>query len=205
MTMTKSTANIWHEKYQQDEYLYGTDANDFLRAHSAHIPAGGRVLSIGEGEGRNAVYLAQQGYEVTAIDAAESGLEKVAKLAQARGVKVDTQLIDLNDYEFAQNHWDGIINVFCHLPPTLRQQVHGQIITALKPNGVFLLEAYSPRQLEFNTGGPSTLELLYCKNEIKNEMAELTIEYLQEVERYIKEGKGHDGMSAVVQLLARKS
>ena len=137
-----ATDTFWQARFEQKDYYYGTQANDFLQQHALNIPAKGRVLSIGEGEGRNAVYLASLGYEVTAIDIAESGLEKIRQLAAEKGVHVHTQQADLNQYEFEPNYWDGIISIFCHLPPRLRREVHQAAAAALKPAGVFLLEAY---------------------------------------------------------------
>lgn len=196
--------NFWHKKFDQESYFYGTQPNDFLRLHAHHIPTGGRVLSIGEGEGRNAVYLAEQGYEVTALDAAQSGLDKVKKLADQRGVQVKTQLVDLEDYVFEPAQWEGIVSIFCHLPALLRQHVHAQIGQSLNTNGVFLLEAYRPKQLEFKTGAPSHAALLYEAAILQEELSGLHFELLQEIERSIYEGDGHQGMSAVVQVLARK-
>lgn len=202
--MSQPKNNFWHQRFDQDSYFYGTEPNDFLRENQAVIPAHGHVLSIGEGEGRNAVFLAEQGFKVTAIDHAASGLDKIHKLAAKRGVNVETQLVDLNDYVFEMNRWDGIIAIFCHLPPLLRQQVHQQILQALKPNGVFLLEAYNPKQLKLKTGGPSNVDLLYTAESLQQDLTGLEFLHLKEIERIITEGEGHNGLSAVTQLIAKK-
>lgn len=202
--MSLSKNNFWHQRFDQESYFYGTEPNDFLRENITIFPAKGRILSIGEGEGRNAVFLAEQGFEVTAIDSAASGLEKARKLAAERNVSIETQCVDLNDYVFEENHWDGIIAIFCHLPPLLRQQVHKQISQALKPDGVFLLEAYHPDQLTFKTGGPSNKELLYEASYLQQDLDGLRLLRLKETQRTITEGEGHNGISAVVQLIAKK-
>ncbi|NLJ62110.1 MAG: class I SAM-dependent methyltransferase [Alcaligenaceae bacterium] len=203
--MTKQTDNFWHQRFLQDSYFYGTQPNDFLKAQAHVLPKGGRVLSIGEGEGRNAVFLAEQGFDVTALDAAQSGLDKVQRLATERGVTVNTLCVDLNDYVFEPQQWDAIISIFCHLPPVLRARVHQGVVQALKPNGVFLLEAYVPKQLQYGTGGPKNLDLLYQASSLKQDLQGLNFILLEEVEREIYEGDGHHGLSAVVQLIAKKT
>lgn len=202
--MSQPIDNFWHQRFNQDSYFYGTEPNDFLRENITAFPAKGRILSIGEGEGRNAVFLARKGYEVTAIDGAASGLEKANKLAKKRGVSIETQCIDLNDYVFEANYWDGIIAIFCHLPPLLRQQVHQQVVNALKSNGIFLLEAYSPKQLELKTGGPSNVDLLYTTDVLQQDLKGLNFLLLKETQRTITEGEGHNGLSAVTQVVAKK-
>lgn len=196
--------NFWHQRFDQADYFYGKEPNDFLRSQVHHLPACGQVLSLGEGEGRNAVYLASLGYEVTAVDNAASGLEKIQRLAEEKQVKVNTVLADLSDYDLGTQQWDAIISVFCHLPLPVRQAVHKQIYTALKPNGIFLLEAYRPEQLEYKTGGPSNVELLYKASDIAAELAPLALDYIAEAQRYIHEGQGHQGQSAVLQVVASR-
>ncbi|AQS50938.1 SAM-dependent methyltransferase [Paenalcaligenes hominis] len=203
--MNRNTDNFWHKKFDQSEYFYGQDPNDFLRETATHLPRGGRVLSLGEGEGRNAVYLAELGFQVTALDSAQSGLDKVTRLAQNKNVTVTTLWADLADYVFEPCAWDGIISIFCHLPPAVRQRVHTQIPQALTANGVFLLEAYTPKQLDYKTGGPSNIALLYQARTLAAELQPLAFTRLVETERYIHEGQGHQGQSAVVQVIATQS
>ena len=202
--MTKVPPINWNDRFSDKTYLYGTEPNDFLKEKHHHIPAKGRVLCIGEGEGRNAVYLAQQGYEVTALDASIVGLEKTKQLAQQKNVNVKTQHIDLAHYEFTPNHWDAVVSIFCHLPPQLRQKVHQAIPLTLKSNGVMLLEAYRPPQLELGTGGPKDPALFYSYEMIANDLQALTPLFLASVMRHIKEGVGHDGLSATVQFVGQK-
>lgn len=201
--MDNQETNRWDQIFKHEEYYYGTKPNDFLRAHFNAIPAGGRVLCIGEGEGRNAVFLAQQGYVVTALDNSAVGLKKARELAQAKGVSITTVQVDLLEYEFGHNRWDGIVSIFCHLPPALRRKVHTAIPFALRPHGVALLEAYRPKQLEYGTGGPSDVKMLYELSKLEEEFIPLTHVIAQEVERHIAEGEGHQGRSATVQYLGR--
>lgn len=202
--MKAAPQNFWHQRFDQPTYFYGIQANDFIRQAHTQLPTGGRILSLGEGEGRNAVFLAEQGFEVTALDGAQSGLDKTQRLATKKGVQVHTLLADLQHYEFQDQAWDGIISVFCHLPPALRIQVHQSIYASLKPNGVFLLEAYTPQQLHYKTGGPSNIDLLYKADDLALELAPLHFKRLSEQVRDIHEGEGHKGASAVVQIIAKR-
>ena len=111
---------MWNERYNRAEYVFGTEPNDFLKENFQKIPLGGKVLCLAEGEGRNAVFLAEQGYQVTAMDMSNVGLNKALKLAQDRGVDIITQVADLADYDFGQAQWDGIVAIWAHLPPAIR-------------------------------------------------------------------------------------
>jgi len=194
---------MWNERYSQPGYAFGKEPNDFLVQMISHIPQG-RVLCLGEGEGRNAVYLAQQGYQVTAVDASPIGLEKAQKLAAERAVALDTTVADLADFVIQPDGWDAIVSIFCHLPPALRAQVHRQVVAGLRPGGVFVLEAYTPQQLAFKTGGPPKAELMMELTTLRQELAELELRHAVELERHIQEGQFHQGQSAVVQVLALK-
>jgi SAM-dependent methyltransferase len=192
------------ERYASDEYWYGTLPNDFLREQAAALPPRGRVLCLGEGEGRNAVFLAGQGFTVVALDASAVGLAKAARLANTHGVAIATLQADLEQYAFGRGAWDVIVSIWCHLPQPLRSRVHRDVVAALRPGGIFLLEAYTPAQLACKTGGPSDVELLMTAVTLRQELAGLEFEIAIEREREIHEGKGHNGRSAVVQVLARR-
>ena len=198
---------MWNERYNEAEYVFGTEPNDFLKDEFSKIPIGGSVLCLAEGEGRNAVFLAQQGYQVTAMDMSEVGLNKALKLSQDRGVDIITQVADLADYEFGEAQWDGIVSIWAHLPKAVRQRVYAQIAPALKPNGVFILEAYIEQQLNMNAvGGPPATqkERFGSLAVLRSELAELEEITGIEKQRMISEGKRHQGLSAVVQFIAKK-
>ena len=198
---------MWDERYNEVEYVFGTEPNDFLRDEFRKITSGGRVLCLAEGEGRNAVFLAQQGYQVTATDMSEVGLNKALKLARDRGVDIITQVADLADYEFGEAKWDGIVAIWAHLPTAVRQYVYAQIAPALKPNGVFILEAYTEQQLTMDAvGGPPATqkERFGSLAVLRAELAELEEITGIEKQRMISEGKRHQGLSAVVQFIAKK-
>lgn len=194
---------MWDERYAETGYAYGTDPNDFLVQVAGFIPPG-PVLCLAEGQGRNAVYLAQQGHAVTAVDQSAVGLEKAQQLAALRGVPLTTVVGDLAHYDLGVGQWAGIVSIFCHLPGPLRRRVYGASVAALRPGGVLVLEAYTPAQLGHRTGGPQSRDLLATQAELQEELAGLEWLQAREIEREIHEGKYHDGLSAVVQLVGRK-
>lgn len=195
---------MWNQKFDRQDYLYGTEPNDFLRAATQHLALSSEVLCIAEGEGRNATFLAKLGHQVTAIDASDVGLNKAKQLAKKNKVNLKTIVADLADFEMGMSRWDAIIAIFCHLPPSLRKQVNQKIVTALKPNGLFIAEAYSKKQLEHNTGGPKDLNLLMDLNQVKNELTGLDWLQASEIKREIIEGAGHTGLGEVIQLIGAK-
>jgi SAM-dependent methyltransferase len=162
-------------------------------------------LLLAEGEGRNAVWVAERGMTVTAVDLSSVGMEKAAKLARDRGVSVTTVTADLAAYDLGENRWDCIAGAFCHLPPPVRTRVLAAIPGALRPGGYFVLEAYTPAQVGRGTGGPPVPELMYTADILREALADkLAIQRNEELERNVVEGKYHNGMSSVVQFLAKK-
>ena len=195
--------NFWDERFSAADYIYGTAPNAFVAAMAAQIPAG-PVLCLAEGEGRNAVHLAQLGHAVTAVDQSAVGLGKAARLAKERGVALTTIATDLAHYTLAPGAWAGVVVTFGHVPPPLRRTMHAQIVAGLRPGGVYILEAYTPAQLAFGTGGPKDVELLMTLAALREELAGLDFEHAVECERDVIEGTYHTGRGAVVQILARK-
>lgn len=204
MPETEYESAFWNERYNRAEFVYGTEPNDFLRAEAGRIKPAGRVLCLAEGEGRNAVYLARQGLQVTGVDGSQEGLKKLDKLAAENKVTIETVCADLADFDMGVAQWDAIVSVWCHLPQPLRRQVHAQCVRALKHSGVLLLEAYTPHQLQFKTGGPQVVEMMMTADALREEFSGLDFLLLHEIEREIHEGPGHGGKSAVVQVVARK-
>lgn len=193
----------WDARYSSEEYVYGTEPNDFLRSVADQLPVG-RTLCIGEGEGRNGAFLAGLGHDVTALDASSVGLAKAVKLAAGRGQRIRTIHTDLTHYAFEPAAWDVVVSIFCHTPPELRRRVHAGVVSALKPGGMFVLEAYRPEQLAFGTGGPPTAELMMTLADLRGELAGLEIVHGAELDRDVQEGRLHHGTAAVVQVLALK-
>lgn len=196
-------AATWDERYNTEDYVYGTAANDFLVSVVDHIPRG-RVLCLAEGEGRNAVFLAEKGYAVTAVDFSAVGLQKAHRLAAERGVSIETCCADLREFVISPNQWQGIVSIFAHVPPEVRVPLHRAVVAGLGKGGVFVLEAYTPQQLQYKTGGPPVAELMMSLADLQTELAGLKWVIAQEKTRLIQEGTLHRGMSAVVQLLGVK-
>jgi SAM-dependent methyltransferase len=196
--------NSWDQCYAPADYYFGTEPNDLLLQHFSVIRRGGDVLCLAEGEGRNAVFLAHEGYRVVAVDQSAVGLQKAERLAATKGAQIQTVVADLSDYRIEPSHWDGIVSIWCHLPRSLQVAVHRQVVAGLKPGGVFVLEAYTPAQFGCGTGGPSTADLMLTLPELRRELKGLDLVHALERERVVHEGSGHDGLSAVVQIIARK-
>ena len=196
-------AAFWNNRFAVPHFIYGETPNAFVAEMAAQIPAG-PVLCLAEGEGRNAVHLATLGHRVTAVDQSEAGLAKARRLAAARGVEIETMQADLGNFTIEPGVWSGIVATFAHLPPVIRRQVHAQAVWGLRPGGVFILEAYTPAQLAFDTGGPKSLELLMTLAGLRDELAGLELLIGREIEREVIEGNGHTGRGAVVQILARR-
>ncbi|MCG8480514.1 MAG: class I SAM-dependent methyltransferase [Spirochaetales bacterium] len=202
--MSKKAERLtWDERYSTEEYAYGTTPNDFLKERYRSIPMG-RVLSLAEGEGRNAVFLAKQGYVVTAVDASRVGLHKAEKLADEHGVDIDFVHADITEFDIGEHQWDGIISVFVPLPSVRRRELHKKVIAGLKPRGVFLLEAYTPDQLKYGTGGGTSVDTMTSKESLRSELEGLTFVHLSAIERNVVEGVYHTGLGAVVQAIATK-
>ncbi|MBI3562876.1 MAG: class I SAM-dependent methyltransferase [Gammaproteobacteria bacterium] len=194
---------MWDERYAAEEYAYGKEPNDFLAANIARIPPG-KVLCLCDGEGRNGVYLAQQGCQVTSVDASAVGLAKADALARERGVSLDTRAMDLAQFVIAPKSWDAIISIFCHVPPQLRAIVHQQCVAGLRPGGILILEAYTPKQLQLKTGGPQNVEMTMTLAGLEQELKGLDFVHALECERQVIEGRYHHGTGAVVQVIGIK-
>lgn len=194
---------MWNERYNQEDYAFGTEPNDFLAAMAGRIPRG-RVLSLAEGEGRNGVFLAGLGYDVVGVDSSPVGLAKAARLAESRGVEITTIVADLARFPIEPESWEGVVSIFCHLPPEVRTPLHTEVVAGLKPGGVLILEAYTPKQLEHGTGGPKTPELTMTLEALRQELAGLNLVHAEELEREVHEGLYHTGHAAVVQVVGVK-
>jgi SAM-dependent methyltransferase len=194
---------MWDERFSGLEYVYGTEPNDFFVSVASKIPQG-KILCLADGEGRNGTYLATLGYDVVTVDASSVGLAKAQKLAQKKQVEITTIHADLADFVIEPQTWDGIVSIFCHLPPDLRAKVYSQAVQGLKPNGVFVLESFAPEQLQYNTGGPKNIDMLPALSTLQQELTGLDWEIARSVERDLDEGRYHDGKAAVIQILGRK-
>lgn len=195
---------FWDQRYGEAGFAYGEAPNDFLRERADAIPAGGKVLCLAEGEGRNAVFLARRGLDVTAIDLSAVGLAKARALAERHGVSITTEACDLAELTIEPGAWDAIVCIWMHLPAPLRARVHRAAADGLAPGGVLVLEAYTPAQLALGTGGPKDASMLVDPDALRDELSSLSLEHFAAHERDVQEGAFHSGRSAVVQVVARR-
>lgn len=193
----------WDERYSAPGFAYGTAPNEFLVSVVDRIPQG-KILSLAEGEGRNVVYLASLGYQVTGVDGSEVGLRKALELARERGVAITTIHADLSEFEIEPEQWEGIISCYCHLPSAIRIQLHHAAVRGLKSGGVFVLEAFSKEQLAYSTGGPPSLDMLVSLDDLKRELTELEFVHAVQIEREVQEGSRHTGLASVIQVMGIK-
>jgi cyclopropane fatty-acyl-phospholipid synthase-like methyltransferase len=193
---------MWNERYASDEFVYGTEPNAFL-VHNAKILTG-PVLSLAEGEGRNAVFLASLGLDVLGVDGSEVGLAKAQKLAASRGLTIRTEVADLATYEPPENFYGSIVSISAHLPSEIRKRLYPLVERSLKPGGILLLEAYTKAQIARDTGGPKDPDMCMSRVLLEKEFPNCEPILSQEIEREVIEGKSHTGLASVVQFIAKK-
>lgn len=196
---------FWDDVYERGSY--GHAPNDTLVAHASKFPSGSRILSLGEGEGRNAIWLAKQGHRVHALDLSPRVIEKLNRLAAEAGVEdlIVAEVADLVSFDFASlGPWGGVISIWCHLPPQLRQLIHANAVASLLPGGVFIAEYYTPLNIGRGTGGPQAEDLCLTVPAAEAELAGLQQLSVVEAEREVAEGTLHNGMSSVLQIVGIK-
>ena len=198
------SSTFWNERFGRAEYLYGTTPNRFARQKAKQLPEEGTVLELGVGEGRNAVFLAEQGFDVTAVDYASEGLRKLHALAEARGVSVETVQADAREWT-PDRTWDAVVVTFLHLAPDERPRLYRMIQQALRPGGVFVAEWFRPEQITegYESGGPPSVELMITAEELRTHFAPEGIQELTAMETTLDEG-AHRGPAAVVRLIWQK-
>lgn len=190
--------SMWDDRFGTEEYVYGTEPNAWLAARAGRIRPGGRVVSLAEGEGRNAVWLAGQGFAVEGVDGSSVGLSKARRLAARRGVTVVWTHADLADHVPEPGAFDGVVLIFVHLPPGLRERVHARAERALAPGGVLIVEAFAPGQLAYDSGGPRELDMLYTTDVLRQDFPAILWDELAERVVDLDEGAAHRGKGAVV-------
>ncbi len=194
---------IWDERYSSQEYVYGTQANKFFQKELQKIPPG-IILLPAEGEGRNAVHAAKENWKVYAIDSSIEGQKKALKIAEQMNVQIHYTVSDLKDFDFPTEKYDAIAMIYVHLPNAIRKKIHHKLINSLKVGGKFILEAFSTEQLQYTSGGPKTLELLYTLQMIKDDFKDLQFINLETTITNLSEGLYHKGDAHVVRLVGVK-
>lgn len=194
----------WDARYAAEGFLFGTEPADFLKREAARLPAASRVLCVADGEGRNSVYLAEQGHAVTAFDPSKVALNKARRLAAERDVKVEFALSGVEGWDWSRQ-FDAVVAVFIQFAdPDLRQRLFGWMAGAVAPGGLLLLHGYAPRQVGYGTGGPPCAENMYTQDMLRRAFDGFEILHLDDYDGEIDEGPGHSGRSALVDLVARR-
>lgn len=198
-------AGTWNRRFGEPGYLFGTEPNAWLHAHADLWQAGQRVLCVADGEGRNSVWLAQQGLIVDAFDISEVGVRKARDFARITGVKVNFAVADVAELQWPRGLYDGVVAIFIQFAaPALRARIFEGMVRCLQPGGLLVLQGYAPRQLEYRTGGPPIASHMYTPELLRESFARLEILELREYEAELAEGTGHKGRSALIGLVARK-
>jgi len=195
----------WEARFAGPEYHFGTEPNAFLKSKADLLKPGQTALSIADGEGRNGVFLAEQGLDVLAMDFSPTALAKSQALARQRGVTIRTEQADLDTWRWPAGAIDVVVAIFFQFcAPPLRTRVFDSITRALKPGGLLLMEGYTPKQREYKTGGPSEVENLYTRKLLEESFSDFSSVEIREYDSEIHEGPGHGGMSALIDLVGRK-
>ena len=195
----------WEDRYASPEYVFGTGPNAFLRSQASLLPKTGKAIAIADGEGRNGVWLAEQGLDVLSVDFSPTALAKAQALAHQRGVTMQTRQVDIIAWEWPPAEFDVVVGIFFQFAaPPERARIFAGIRRTLKPGGLLLIEGYSPKQLEYRTGGPSELENLYTEDLLRAEFAGFSEVAIESHDSMMSEGTRHVGMAALIDLVARK-
>jgi hypothetical protein len=201
----ESPFETWNARFAREDYLFGEEPNAFLRTQAHWLPRGGSVLCVADGEGRNSVWLAEQGLHVTAFDFAPNAVVKARRLAERRKVSVSHELGDAYTWPWSRNRYDALVAVFIQfLPPDERDGVFAQMQSAVTSGGLFLLEGYRPEQVAYRTGGPPRREHMYTREWLETIFSGWEILVLDAYNAVLQEGHAHDGVSALIDLVARK-
>jgi len=203
--MTNPAQDHWNQRYASEGYLFGEEPNAFLKSQAHLFAADQTVLAVADGEGRNGTFLASLGADVTAVDFSLPALEKSRTLAAKRGVALKTELQDLYDWQAAAGEYDAVVAIFIQFaPPEKRPALFENLKTALKPGGLLVMQGYRPEQVDYKTGGPPHAENMYTAALLQDAFAGFDILHLEEHDDVVDEGDGHSGMSALIDLIARK-
>jgi SAM-dependent methyltransferase len=192
---------LWDARYAAEDYLFGTGPNEYLRSQAHRLVPAQRALAVGDGEGRNAVWLAAQGLDVTLVDISPVGLEKAQRLARVHGCRIRTIAADLTTWDWPQAEFDLAVEIFVHVPVADRRTIHRAMAASLKPGGLALVEAFQKGQADRSSGGPRTAPLLYDAPALAEDFAALRTLELLEGTVLLAEGSKHRGPAQVVRYL----
>lgn len=195
----------WQQRFGEPGYLFGTEPNAFLKSQAALLRQGERALALADGEGRNGVFMAEQGLDVLSLDFSPVAQEKARKLAALRGVALRVEQADVVNWNYPADTYDVVAGIFFQFAaPAERAKIFAGIKRTLKPGGLLLIEGYRPKQLEYKTGGPSKVENLYTRELLEDAFGDFAALDIREYDSVIEEGAGHGGLSALIDLVGRK-
>ncbi len=200
---------MWNTRYKEQEFAYGKEPNQFFKQQlDLHLP-NQTMLFPAEGEGRNAVYAATKGHQVYAFDISIEGKNKALGLAKENNTKIDYQVGQLQELNYTNESFDIIVLIYAHLPMTIKEDFYNRLIKLLKPNGHIILEGFSKKHLAYSTknpevGGPKNIDMLFSKETITKDFSTLKTIFFEETDTVLKEGKFHNGKSAVVRYIGKK-
>jgi 2-polyprenyl-3-methyl-5-hydroxy-6-metoxy-1,4-benzoquinol methylase len=197
---------FWNTRFDKTEFIFGKEPNEYLVEQSSrYLMPGNSVLCIADGEGRNGVWLAKQGMQVTAFDVSDVALLKAQQFAQDEQVSIQYSLSDVDGFYWQPDAYDAVIGIFIQFAdPQMRARIFQWVKQTLKPGGIFILQGYTPKQLEYKTGGPSLIEHLYTEEMIRELSHGFEILDLRSYEKELSEGSRHTGMSALMGLVSKK-
>lgn len=205
---TGHKSQFWDDRYSQSDYAFGTEPNQFLTTQQSRLKPGMKTLVVGDGEGRNGVWLAQQGLDVLSVDLSPIGVEKTQALAMQQQVKLQTQCADLAEWEWIEATYDLVVSIYVHFSADVRERLHRSMLHSLKPGGLIILEGFNPEQIqyqrEYSSGGPNNPAMLFDPEMLRQDFAGGEVLELTETITELHEGKFHDGKAAVIRLVLRK-
>lgn len=195
--------NFWNDRYSTEEYVYGVEPNKFVKENLDKLSPG-EILFPAEGEGRNAVYAAKRDWKVTAFDPSIEGKKKALLLAEKNGVKIDYLIDSYETVSFEEERFDCIVLVFAHMHPLKRREYHQKLAKFLKPGGKLILEGFSKKQIENNSGGPRDIDMLFSEKELAEDFSSLSEVQITETDTNLDEGSFHQGKASVIRLTGTK-
>lgn len=205
MTGTRDAGAAWDARYDRRDYFYGTAPADFVMRHAADLPSGSRALCVADGEGRNSVWLAARGLDVTAMDASARGLDKARALAADRGVQVDFRHADIADWDWSARTYDAVLAVYIQFAaPQMRARIFAGLDTALRPGGLLLLHGFAPRQVDYGTGGPPERANMYTLDMLRAAFPDYLPLHMADYDAHVDSGAGHSGLAAMVDFVGVK-
>ena len=194
---------FWNERFTQDTFAYGKEPNQFLK-ENIHLLPKGNILFVAEGEGRNVVFAAKNGFKVSAFDYSESGQQKALLLAKEIGVTIDYEVSDVLELPYEKESFDALVFIFAHFPAEIRKEAHLKLLELLKPEGEILFEAFGKEQLNYTSGGPKDIDMLFSEGEVHNEFPAISFDSLSTEKIVLDEGLFHQGEGVVFRFKKKK-